>query len=58
VSQGWLPSLRIRPVNIPNNQFRLAFSPKPAKLSFMQFTNYSYYWRFTYRTTLERGASV
>lgn len=41
-----------------DNQFHLAFSRKLAKLAFMQFMTYSYYWRFTYRLTVERGAGV
>ena len=48
----------IRSANTLNNQFHLVFLRNPGKLFFMRFTAYSYYWRFTYRTTQERGAGV
>jgi len=38
--------------------FALAFSLKSVKLLFMTFSFYSYAWRFTYRNTRVREASV
>jgi len=39
-------------------QFGVAFSTGPAKLAPMNFTAYSYWWRFTCRTSRKRGAAV
>jgi len=41
-----------------HNELQLAFSAELSKLTAMNFAAYSYYWRFTYRTIRERGASV
>ena len=41
-----------------HNELNLAFYPGLSKLAAMNFAAYSYYWRFTYRTIRERGASV